>query len=89
MSIEKWTAAKCRIKFTYLIWKFADKDLWYVWNFFDPTASATAYGQRSKFVRAKHSATAEGENSAHGPTLGFRNMQEKLENTNWSISLWF
>ena len=30
--------------------------------FFYPTASATAYGQRPKFVRAEHSATAEGEN---------------------------
>jgi hypothetical protein len=37
--------------------------------FFYPTASATAYGQRPKFVKAKHSATAEGENSAYGPTL--------------------
>ena len=33
------------------------------------TASATAYGQRPKFFRAEHSATAEGENSAYGPTL--------------------
>ena len=37
--------------------------------FFYPTASATAYSQRPKFVRAKHSATAEGENYAYGPTL--------------------
>ena len=37
--------------------------------FFDPTASATAYGQRPKFVRAEHSATAEVENLAYGPTL--------------------
>ena len=41
----------------------------YVWNFFDPTASAMAYGQRPKFFRAGHSATAEGENYAYGPTL--------------------
>ena len=41
----------------------------YVWTFFDPTASATAYGQRPKFVGAEHSATAEGENCAYGPTL--------------------
>ena len=27
------------------------------------------YGQRPKFVMAKHSATAEGENCAYGPTL--------------------
>ena len=37
--------------------------------FFYPTASAMAYGQRSKFVRAKHLATAEGENCAYGPTM--------------------
>ena len=36
---------------------------------FYPTASATAYGRRPKFVRAEHSATAEGENCAYGPTL--------------------
>ena len=36
---------------------------------FHPTASATVYGQRPKFFRAKHSATAEGENWAYGPTL--------------------
>ena len=40
-------------------------------TFFYPTASATAYGQRPKFVRAEHSATAEGENCAYGPTLLF------------------
>ena len=40
-----------------------------MFEFFDPTASATAYGQRPKFVRAEHSATAEGENCAYGPTL--------------------
>ena len=45
-------------------------------NFYDtcftifyPTASAMAYGQRLKFVRAEHSATAEGENLAYGPTM--------------------
>ena len=36
---------------------------------FFPTALATAYGQRSKFFRAEHLATAEGENCAYGPTL--------------------
>ena len=40
-----------------------------MFEFFDPTASATAYGQRPKFVRAEHSATAKGENCAYGPTL--------------------
>ena len=46
-------------------------------NFYDtcftifyPTASATVYGRRPKFFRAEHSATAEGENCAYGPTLG-------------------
>ena len=38
-------------------------------TFFHPTASATAYGQRPKFFRAEHSATAEGKNWAYGPTL--------------------
>ena len=42
-------------------------DVCYV--FFYPTASATAYGQRPKFVRVKHTATAEGENWAYGLTL--------------------
>ena len=37
-------------------------------TFFYPTASATAYGRRPKFVRAEHLATAEGENCAYGPT---------------------
>ena len=49
---------------------FADQDFYDIcFNFFDPTASATAYGQRPKFVRAKQSATAESENCAYGPTL--------------------
>ena len=30
---------------------------------------ATAYSQKAKFVRAKHSTTAEGGNCANGPTL--------------------
>ena len=38
---------------------------------FYPTALATVYGQRLKFFRAEHSATAEGENCAYGPTLLF------------------
>ena len=41
----------------------------YVLRFFNPTALATAYGRRPQFVRAEHSATAEGENCAYGPTL--------------------
>ena len=38
-------------------------------TFFYPTALATAYGRRPKFVMAKHSAMAEGENCTYGPTL--------------------
>ena len=41
----------------------------YVLRFFDPTASATAYGQRPNVFMAKCSATAEGENWAYGSTL--------------------
>ena len=40
-----------------------------MFEFFDPTASAMAYCQRPKFVRAEHSATAKGENCAYVPTL--------------------
>jgi hypothetical protein len=36
---------------------------------FHSTDSAMAYGQRPKFFRAEHSATAEDENGAYGPTL--------------------
>ena len=43
-------------------------------KFFYPTASATAEGQRPKFVRAEHSATAEVENCAYGPTLKILNL---------------
>jgi len=39
------------------------------YELFYTTASATVYGQRPKFFRAEHSATAEGENCAYGPTL--------------------
>ena len=49
-------------------------------NFYDtcftifyPTASATVYGRRPKFFRAEHSAMAEGENCAYGPTLLIKN----------------
>ena len=48
----------------------SDQDFYDIcFKFFEPTASATAYGQRPKFSRAEHSATAEGENCAYGPTL--------------------
>ena len=42
----------------------------YVLRYFDPTASATARPKAEVF-RAEHSATAEGENWAYGPTLDF------------------
>ncbi len=41
----------------------------YVLHFFYPTALATAYSQKPKFVRAEHLATAEDENCSYGPTL--------------------
>ena len=47
----------------------ADQKVMTCFALFYPTASATAYGQRPKFFRAEHSATAEGENCAYGPTL--------------------
>ena len=49
-----------------------------MFNSFYPTALATAYGLRPKFVRAEHSATADGENCAYGPTLNFLNLLQKL-----------
>ena len=61
--------------------------------FFNPTASATAYGRRPKFVRAEHSATAEGENCAYGPTLSFRNSSISFQKyistffANWGIQM--
>ena len=67
---HKWTALfKSRIKFTNLPSMFADLDFYDIYfKNFDPTASA--YGWRLKFVRAEHSATAEGEKCCYGPTLG-------------------
>ena len=47
----------------------ADQNFYDIFYIFYPTASATAYGQRPKFVRAEHSATAEDENCTYGPTL--------------------
>ena len=48
----------------------ADQNVYDIcFTFFYPTASATVYGLRPKFFRAEHSATAEGENWAYGPTL--------------------
>ena len=51
----------------------------YALSFFDPTASATAYGQRPKFAMAEPSATAEGENCAYGPTLLYSKQLQKLQ----------
>ena len=59
----------------YKIHQFSLNDCWskLLWrmfyNFFNPTDSATVYGRRPKFFRAKYLATAEGENCAYGPTL--------------------
>ena len=39
---------------------------------FPPTALAMVYGRRPKFFRAKHLATAEGEDRAYGPTLLYK-----------------
>ena len=59
-----------RIKFTNLVWMIANQNFYYIYfTFFYPTASATAYGQRPKFFRAKHLAEAKGENCIYGPTL--------------------
>ena len=61
------------VKFTYLVGMIAGKKIYDIcFTFFDPTASATAYGQRPKFFRSEHSATAEGENCTYGPTLQSR-----------------
>ena len=58
------------VKFTYLVGMIADQNFYDIcFTFFYPTASATVYGRRPKFFRAEHSATAEGENCAYGPTL--------------------
>ena len=58
------------VKFTYLVGMIADQKFYDTYfTIFYPTASAMAYGQRPKFVRAKHLATATGEGSAYGPTL--------------------
>ena len=54
----------------YLVGMIADQNCYDICFtvFFYPTASATAYSQRLKFVRAEHSATAEDENCAYGLT---------------------
>ena len=55
---------------------------------FYPTASATAYGQRPKFFRAEHSATAEGENCAYGPTLIDWQSKDLLRNGRIPFFFW-
>ena len=58
------------MKFNYLVGMIADQNFYDVcFTFFYPTASATAYDRRLKFVKAKHSATSESENYAYGPKL--------------------
>ena len=46
---------------------FYDICMFYCFSY--PMALATFYGQRPKFVRAKNSATAKGENCAYVLTL--------------------
>ena len=50
----------------------ADQNFYDMFYIFYPTASATAYGQRLEFVMEEHSASAEGENCAYGPTLYYK-----------------
>ena len=60
---------------------FADLDFCDIhFKKFDPTASA--YGWRLKFVRAEHSATAEGEKCGYSPTLGstYNRFSKKMPN---------
>ena len=58
------------IKFSHLVGMIADQNFYDIClTVFYPTASGTAYGLWPKFVMAEHSATAEGENCAYGPTL--------------------
>ena len=65
------------IKFTNLISMIANQNFYGTcFTIFYPTASATAYGQRPKFFWAEHSATAEGENCAYGPTLLLYNINQ-------------
>ena len=54
---------------------------------FYPTALAMVYGRRLKFFRAEHSATAEGENCAYGPTLQISLKGITLEGIKFSVLL--
>ena len=63
------------VKFTYLVRMVADQNVYdIIFPFFYPTASAMAYGWSSKFFRAEHLASAEGENCVYGPTLNSINL---------------
>ena len=76
--MSKW--AQKWVKFTNLVWTIADQNFYDTcFTLFHPTASATAYGQRLKFIRSQHSATAEGENCAYGLTLHWL----QLSNVTW------
>ena len=69
-NLDRTLFSEIFVRFTYLVGMIADQNFYGIcFMFFYPTASATAYGRRPKFVRAEHSATAEGENCAYGPTL--------------------
>ena len=56
------------VKFTYLVGMIADQNFYDV-CFVGFLSYGFGYGLRPKFVSAEHSATAEGENCAYGPTL--------------------
>ena len=74
------------VKFTYLVGMIADQNFYdIIFTFFYPTASATAYGWRPKFIRAKHSDTAEGENCAYGPTLSILYLFKAQCNSSFSL----
>ena len=69
-NLDRTLFSEIFVRFTYLVGMIADQNFYGIcFMYFYPTASATAYGRRPKFVRAEHSATAEGENWAYGPTL--------------------
>ena len=58
------------VKFPYLIGMIADQKFYDIFFVFILLKTlATAYNQRTKFVRDKHLATAECENCDYGPTL--------------------
>ena len=56
-------------QFTYIVGMIADQNFYEMFYIFYPMASDTAYNQRPKFGRAKHSTMAEGETWGNGPTL--------------------